>query len=195
MLNEFSISVKASPPDSWLPGGLAVPCRITQHRPPAWESNQGEHLSRLSALQQRYIMPETSSEATFLPVAVFGFCVVWRLDLPYILCSPLKATLGLQHPCSDEVQKCLIYFPHIFSMTYQDLLMDTPGLCTEMPDFSCICKIDRTNHSELALGFFGALPECFLYQLLLPTLTELLSRRVRPVSIFFPYLRGCYTQE
>ena len=33
--------------------------------------------------------------------------------------------------------------------------MDTPGLCTEMPDFSCICKIGRTNASELALGVLG----------------------------------------
>lgn len=88
------------------------------------------------------------------PCSCFGFCVVWRLDPRYVLCSPLKVTFDLQRPCSDEVQKCLIFFI-IFSMTYQDPLMDTPGLCTEMPDFSCLCKIGRTSPSELALVFLG----------------------------------------
>lgn len=33
--------------------------------------------------------------------------------------------------------------------------MDTPGLCTEMPDLSCICEIGRTNPIDLALVFLG----------------------------------------
>lgn len=33
--------------------------------------------------------------------------------------------------------------------------MGTLGLCTELPDFSCICKIGRTNGSDLALVLGG----------------------------------------
>lgn len=86
----------------------------------------------------------------------------------------------------EEVQKGLFLSLHIFSM---DLLMDTPALCTTMPDLSCICKIARTNPSNLVvLGIItmsSASPffTCFLFV------------REKPVSIFLCCLRECYTQE
>lgn len=63
----------------------------------------------------------------------------------------------------------------------------------------CLTSLASAKWGELILVslalVFWALLECPLDQLLSPTLTELLSRRVRPVSIFSLYLRGCYTQE
>lgn len=90
------------------------------------------------------------------------------------------------------------FFPHIFSMTYQDLLVDTLRLCTAMPDFSCICKIGRTNPSELALFlfFFGgdiirvsSVSASFTYPHRAFVQGNETSFHFRPLS------EGCYTQE
>lgn len=68
--------------------------------------------------------------------------------------SPLAATFDLQHQCSGEVPKCLIFLLH--------LSHDIPGpahgySCTyrKMPGFSCICKIGRNSPTGLVFVFWG----------------------------------------
>lgn len=68
--------------------------------------------------------------------------------------SPLAATFDLQHQCSGEVPKCLIFLLH--------LSHDIPGpahgySCTyrKMPGFSCICKIGRDSPTGLVFVFWG----------------------------------------
>lgn len=171
-------------------------CSLQSHTgclPACLESNQGGSLGRLLAVQQTRIMPEASLEATALPVAIFGFCAVWRLDPLYVLCSLLKATLDFQDACSDEARSAW-FFPYICSMTYQDPLMDAPGLCTEMADFFRICKISRTNPSDLALGFFEhsqSVSSVSFFYLLLHTSPP----GEWDLFPFSSYLRSYYNQE
>lgn len=87
------------------------------------------------------------------------------------------------------------FFSHIVSVTCENLLMGTLGLCTEMPDFSWICKIGRTNGSELALVLEEFYQSIFWISFFTYPRRALIRERGRPISIFSLLLRGCCTQE
>ena len=125
--------------------------------------------------------------AGFLPCSSGVSCQKCLMEPPSFLELFLAAVYLIHHSCSVVPwrqgvifstrawvkSKSASFFSHTFSMACQDLLVDTAGLCNEVLDFSCICRlqIGRTNPIEAALLFLGNYQSVVFISFYLPLLS------------------------